>query len=58
MRKNNLSLSRFLNLLLMLLIGLCAGKASAQIYAQDDAGAYTAWGTGTNYGFGFQPWVL
>ena len=58
MRKNILSLSRFLNLVLMLLIGLCAGKASAQIYAQDDAGAYAAWGTGTNYGFGFQPWVL
>ena len=67
MRKNASSLSRFLGLVLMLLIGLCAGKASAQIYAQDDAASYTnsiggnfAWefDSNTNGGFGFQPWVF
>jgi hypothetical protein len=67
MRKNILSLSRFPGLVLMLLVGFCAGKASAQIYAQDDAASYSnsiggnfAWlsGSNTNGGFGFQPWVF
>ena len=67
MRKNILSLSRFPDLVLLLLIGFCAGKASAQIYAQDDAASYSnsiggnfAWlsGSNTNGGFGFQPWVF
>ena len=67
MRKNALFLSRFLGLGLMLLIGLAAGRASAQIYAQDDAAGYTnsaggnfAWeyDSSTNGGFGFQPWVF
>src|ERR1017187_10098210 len=65
MRKNILSLSRFPGLVLLLLIGFCAGKASAQIYAQDDAAIYSnsiggnfAWlsGSNTNGGVGVQPW--
>ena len=41
-----------------LLAGPIINKASAQIFANDDAGVYTSWATGTNYGFGFQPWIL
>jgi hypothetical protein len=67
MKKNASSLFRFPGLALMLLIGFCAGKVSAQIYAQDDAAGYTnsaggnfAWEfqSTTNGGFGFQPWVF
>ena len=42
---------------LALLAGFYVNHASAQIYAQDDASVYANWLTGTNYGFGFQPWV-
>jgi len=33
-------------------------KTSAQIFAQDDAGAYTNWTDGMNLGVGFGPWTL
>ncbi|HEY3762887.1 MAG TPA: hypothetical protein VGN23_14170 [Verrucomicrobiae bacterium] len=34
-----------------------AGKISAQVIASDSAAPYAGWQTGTNYGFGFQPWI-
>jgi hypothetical protein len=52
--KNNLIIA----CIALVLAGFGAGRASAQIFANDDASSYTAWGTGTNYGFGFLPWVL
>ena len=55
MKKNTLILGC---LLAVLVIGFGLNRASAQIFANDDAGVYTGWATGTNYGFGFQPWVL
>ena len=36
---------------------LLAGSVNAQT-AADDASTYTGWGTGTNVGTGFLPWVL
>ena len=33
-------------------------KTSAQVFAQDDAGAYTTWTNGMNLGLGFGPWTL
>jgi hypothetical protein len=38
-------------------MGFATGKASAQIFASDNAAPYTSWSTTTNYGFGFLPWV-
>ena len=42
---------------ILFLIGAAMNRASAQIIANDDAGVYTGWNTGTNYGFGFEPWA-
>ena len=35
-----------------------AARSSAQIFAQDDAGAYTTWTNSMNLGSGFGPWIL
>ena len=35
-----------------------AARSSAQIFAQDDAGAYTTWTNNMNLGSGFGPWIL
>jgi hypothetical protein len=48
----------FIRIVLALLVGLCTRDLSAQIFANDEALTYAAWDTGTNYGFGFEPWVL
>lgn len=48
-------------LLAMAITGLwlAEGTASAQVTASDTAAAYTnGWGTGTNFGTGFLPWIL
>jgi hypothetical protein len=42
----------------LLLAGAAMNRACAQIVANDDAGVYTGWNTGTNYGFGFEPWQI
>lgn len=44
--------------LTLALIVASGHRANAQIFANDDAGVYKGWATGTNYGFGFQPWVI
>ncbi len=54
MKKNLLHLC----IAVAVLAGFNLNRASAQIFANDDAGVYAGWNTGTNYGFGFQPWVL
>jgi hypothetical protein len=41
-----------------LLAGFGINRVSAQILANDDAGIYTTWLSGTNAGFGFGPWVF
>lgn len=38
--------------------GLGIQRASAQIYASDNAGPYTAWNTGSTGGTGLLPWVM
>ena len=43
---------------LSLFAGFGANRASAQIFANDDAGVYATWTNGQNAGFGFQPWVF
>jgi hypothetical protein len=43
---------------LSLFAGFSVNHASAQIYANDDAGAYPVWTNGMNLGFGFEPWVF
>ena len=57
MKTNRSTNSRFTCIALTLLLGLGTHDLSAQITANDDAAPYTGWLTGTNYGFGFQPWV-
>jgi hypothetical protein len=54
MKKNLLPLC----IAIALLAVFNVNRASAQIFANDDAGVYKGWNTGTNYGFGFQPWIL
>jgi len=48
----------FTCLTLALVAGFSSNRASAQIFASDDAGAYTTWTNGQNAGFGFEPWVF
>ena len=49
-------------ILTCLTLALCAGfginRAAAQVFANDDAAAYTSWANGNNFGFGFAPWVF
>jgi hypothetical protein len=49
-------------LLLACIVSLFAvfgiNRVSAQILANDDAGIYATWKTGTNAGFGFYPWTF
>jgi hypothetical protein len=45
-------------IVLTMALGLSARRASAQIFASDNAGPYTSWAPGTSGGFGFQPWVM
>jgi hypothetical protein len=40
------------------LIGLSAANAAAQVFAYDDAAAYTTWTNAMNLGYGFGPWTL
>lgn len=47
----------FLFACLGLFLGFSAHRVGAQVFASDSAAPYTAWNTGTNYGFGFGPWV-
>ncbi len=55
MKKHTLALAC---LALSLFAGFGINRASAQIFANDDAGVYNTWLNGTNAGFGFQPWVF
>jgi len=43
---------------LSLFAGFGVNRVSAQIFANDDAGVYTAWSNGSTGGFGFYPWVF
>ena len=43
---------------IVLTLALVPDRASAQIYTQDNAGAYTTWTNGINHGTGFTPWTL
>jgi len=55
MKRNNFFLGV---IMLAIMFGWSVQRASAQIFASDNAGPYTSWQTGTGSGIGFQPWVM
>lgn len=42
---------------LSLFTAFASNRASAQVLANDEAGVYSTWISGTNFGLGFEPWV-
>ncbi len=58
MNRNHFHFHGPVKILLAAILALGAGKAAAQIAANDDASAYTTWTNGMNLGYGFTPWTL
>jgi hypothetical protein len=48
----------FLSLVTAVLAALGMSRASAQVFAGDNAGPYSKWQTGSTAGTGFEPWVM